>query len=99
MPDVQDPAPAVDDDSAARDMGGERRTAGRIGGAVQERQQPGEGFPLVRMARQVRLGGGADVVAGERHVVSSGRRKGYGRVGAAHVGASCLSSSGSDVIW
>lgn len=72
--DVQYAPFTVNDGRAARDVAGERPTVGRVVGAVQERRQPGEGVPFMRMPGQVRLGGSADVGAGERHVITSGRR-------------------------
>lgn len=63
MQHVQDAAERVDDDRAAGDMSGEGGAAGDVGGTSEGVQEGAELLALVRVASEVGLDGGADVVA------------------------------------
>lgn len=66
---------------------------------------PGEGVPFVRTPGQVRVGGLADVGTGERHVITSGRRRRGGearggvdgRCGGAHCAGAGAAHAGADL--
>jgi hypothetical protein len=59
---VQDAAERIDDDRAAGDVSGEGGAAGDIGGTVEGAQEAAELRAFVRVASEVGLDGGADVV-------------------------------------
>ncbi|MFE3901124.1 hypothetical protein ACFXPY_12355 [Streptomyces sp. NPDC059153] len=89
VPDVQDPALAVDHDGAARDVPRQRRPGGHVNGSVQGGEESGQGATLAWMAAEVRLDGLAD----------RGGTGGHERRLAFDVGAECCGAGLVEVAW